>query len=109
MSHVREARTRGACVSSVRCTRVLVCRTQGSERGSSGEDWRSAHIGNREIGKSGNREPGTGNREAHVFGPRRAPTYINGNRNPAQEEPLAGRQAARVRASAAQPALDGGS
>ena len=28
-----EARTRGACVSSVLCTRVLVCKAQGSERG----------------------------------------------------------------------------
>ena len=28
-----EARTRAACVSSVLCTRVLVCRAQGSERG----------------------------------------------------------------------------
>ena len=28
-----EARTHGECVSSVLCTRVLVCRAQGSERG----------------------------------------------------------------------------
>ena len=28
-----EARTRDACVSSVLCTRVLVCKAQGSERG----------------------------------------------------------------------------
>ena len=28
-----EARTRGACVSSVLCTRVLVCKAQGSECG----------------------------------------------------------------------------
>ena len=33
-----EARTRGSCVSSVLCTRVLVCKAQRSERGrSSGE------------------------------------------------------------------------
>ena len=28
-----EARTRGACVTSVLCTRVLVCKAQGSECG----------------------------------------------------------------------------
>ena len=34
-----EARTRGSCVSSVLCTRVLVCKAQRSERGrGSGED-----------------------------------------------------------------------
>ena len=39
-----EARTRGACVSSVLCTRVLVCKAQRSERGrGSGED--AAHPG----------------------------------------------------------------
>ena len=31
-----EARTRGACVSSVLCTRALVCTAQGSERGRGG-------------------------------------------------------------------------
>ena len=39
-----EARTRGSCVSSVLCTRVLVCKAQRSERGrGSGED--AAHPG----------------------------------------------------------------
>ena len=65
-----EARTRAACVTSVLCTRVLVCRAQRGERGRGGgeakpgahkidSDGTSGKIGksgNREIGKSGNRE-----------------------------------------------------
>ena len=44
-----EARTRGSCVSSVLCTRVLVCKAQRSERGrGSGED--AAHPGALAVG-----------------------------------------------------------
>ena len=56
-----EARTHGACVTSVLCTRVLVCKAQGSERGRGGGEaeasqaWCSTCL---EIGKSGNRETG---------------------------------------------------
>ena len=58
-----EARTRAACVTSVLCTRVVVYRAQRGERGiGGGEDEAvakpGAHIRNREIGKSGNREIG---------------------------------------------------
>lgn len=62
-----EARTRAVCVPSAFCTRVLVCDAQRSERGrGGGEDdgrrsVRRRAFGNREIGRSGNRE--TGNRE----------------------------------------------
>ena len=61
-----EARARAACVSSVLCTRVLVCKAQRSERGrGSGEAEASearcatclkSFSRNREIGKSENRE-----------------------------------------------------
>ena len=62
-----EARTRAACVTSVLCTCVLVCRVQGSERGRGGGEAEASEArcatcleigksGNREIGKSGNRE-----------------------------------------------------
>ena len=59
-----EARTRAACVTSVLCTRVLVWKAQGCEceRGGgeaeAGKPVRDIHskAGNREIGKSGNRE-----------------------------------------------------
>ena len=58
-----EARTRAACVTSVLYTRVVVYRAQRGERGiGGGEDEAvakpGAHIRNREIGKSGNREIG---------------------------------------------------
>ena len=60
-----EARTRGACVTSVLCTRVLVCKAQGSECGrGSGEAEAVAKPGARHALKSGNREIGkSGNRE----------------------------------------------
>ena len=62
-----EARTRAACVTSVLCTRVVVYRAQRGERGiGGGEDEAvakpGAHIRNRAVGKSGNRE--IGNRES---------------------------------------------
>ena len=48
-----EARTRGACVSSVLCTRVLVCKAQGSERGrGSGEAEAWAKAGARRMSKN---------------------------------------------------------
>ena len=60
-----EARTHGACVTSVLCTRVLVCKAQGSECGRGGGEAEASEArcatcleigksGNREIGKSGN-------------------------------------------------------
>ena len=66
MCFADKARTRGACVSSVLCTRVLVCKAQGSERGRGGGEAEASEArcatclesGNREIGKSGNREIG---------------------------------------------------
>ena len=62
-----EARTRAACVTSVLYTRVVVYRAQRGERGIGGDEDEAvakpgAHIRNREIGKSGNREIGK-NRE----------------------------------------------
>ena len=65
MCFADKARTRGACVSSVLCTRVLVCKAQGSERGRDGGEAEASEArcatcleigksGNREIGKSGN-------------------------------------------------------
>ena len=64
-----EARTRAACVTSVRYTRVVVYRAQRGERGiGGGEDEAvakpGAHIRNREIGKSTTTTTGkSGNRE----------------------------------------------
>jgi len=67
-----EARTRAACVTSVLCTRVLVCKAQGSERGRGGGGGEAEASEARcatclEIGKSGNRETGkSGNRVARI-------------------------------------------
>ena len=48
-----EARTRGACVSSVLCMRVLVCKAQGSECGrGSGEAEAWAKAGARRMSKN---------------------------------------------------------